>query len=95
MINEITSIVEELGGETALGCPVHNGEDMKAAILEGFFASCSAGTYQYQSAHNLRLAAVRRLVYEATDCGLLSPNISSGIRRVKVARRLSVWLVLS
>jgi putative toxin-antitoxin system antitoxin component (TIGR02293 family) len=36
MINEITSIVEELGGETALGRPVHTGEDMKAAIREGF-----------------------------------------------------------
>ena len=36
MINEITSIVEGLGGETALGRPVHTGEDMKAAIREGF-----------------------------------------------------------
>jgi putative toxin-antitoxin system antitoxin component (TIGR02293 family) len=36
MINEITSIVEELGGETALGRPVHTGEDMRAAIREGF-----------------------------------------------------------
>jgi putative toxin-antitoxin system antitoxin component (TIGR02293 family) len=36
MVNEITSIVEELGGETALGRPVYTGEDMKAAIREGF-----------------------------------------------------------
>lgn len=36
MVNEITSIVEELGGETALGRPVHTREDMKAAIREGF-----------------------------------------------------------
>jgi hypothetical protein len=29
---------------------------------------------------NLRLA-VRRLAYEATDCGLLSPDLAAGIRR--------------
>jgi hypothetical protein len=32
---------------------------------------------------NLRLGAVRRLAYEAADCGLLSPNLAAGIRRVK------------
>lgn len=31
---------------------------------------------------NLRLAAVRRLTYEASDCGLLSPDLAAGIRRV-------------
>jgi putative toxin-antitoxin system antitoxin component (TIGR02293 family) len=36
VLNEITSIVEELGGATALGRPVHTIEDMKAAIREGF-----------------------------------------------------------
>jgi hypothetical protein len=36
---------------------------------------------------NLRLAAVRRLAYEASDCGLLSPDLAAGIRRVKGARR--------
>jgi putative toxin-antitoxin system antitoxin component (TIGR02293 family) len=36
MVNEITLIVEELGGETALGRPVHTREDMSAAIREGF-----------------------------------------------------------
>jgi integrase len=45
---------------------------------------------------NLRLAAVRRLAYEAADCGLLSPDLAAGIRRVKGARRLGVrignWL---
>ncbi len=29
---------------------------------------------------NLRLAAVRRLAYEAADSGLLSPDIAAGIR---------------
>jgi len=45
---------------------------------------------------NLRLAAVRRLAYEAADCGLLSADFATGIRRVKGAKRLSVpvgnWL---
>lgn len=45
---------------------------------------------------NLRLAAVRRLAYEATDSGLLSPDLAAGIRRVKGVRRLGVkignWL---
>ncbi len=32
---------------------------------------------------NLRLAAVRRLAYEAADSGLLSSDLAAGIRRVK------------
>src|SRR5664279_6443455 len=45
---------------------------------------------------NLRLAAIRRLAYEAADCGLLSPDLAAGIRRVKGAKRLGMrignWL---
>src|SRR5450759_2552475 len=45
---------------------------------------------------NVRLAAVRRLAYEASDCGLLSPELAAGIRQVKGAKRLGVrvgnWL---
>ena len=45
---------------------------------------------------NLRLAAIRRLAYEASDCGLLSPDLAAGIRCVKGVRRLGVrvgnWL---
>lgn len=45
---------------------------------------------------NVRLAAVRRLAYEASDTGLLSPDLAAGIRRVKGAKRLGVrignWL---
>src|SRR5450759_1987511 len=45
---------------------------------------------------NIRLAAVRRLAYEASDTGLLSPDLAAGIRRVKGAKRLGVrignWL---
>ena len=45
---------------------------------------------------NLRLAAVRRVAYEAADSGLLSPELAAGIRRVKGVRRIGVragnWL---
>jgi integrase len=41
---------------------------------------------------NLRLAAVRRVAYEAADAGLLSPELAAGIRRVKGVRRLGVHL---
>ena len=45
---------------------------------------------------NLRLAAVRRIAYEAADAGLLSPELPAGIRRVKGVRpigvRLGNWL---
>lgn len=45
---------------------------------------------------NVRLAAVRRLAYEASDTGLLSPELAAGIRRVKGAKRLGMrignWL---
>lgn len=37
---------------------------------------------------NQRLAAVRRLAYEAADSGLLSPELSAGIRRVKGLKHL-------
>jgi site-specific recombinase XerD len=41
---------------------------------------------------NLRLAAVRRLAYEAADTGLLSPELAAGISRVKGAKRVGVRL---
>ena len=45
---------------------------------------------------DLRLAAVRRLTYEAADCGLLSADLAAGIGRVKGTERLGVpvgnWL---
>ena len=31
---------------------------------------------------NLRLAAIRRLAYEASDCGLLNPDLAAAICRV-------------
>jgi hypothetical protein len=41
---------------------------------------------------NLRLAAVRRVEYEAADSGLLNPELAAGIRRVKGVRRIGVRL---
>jgi site-specific recombinase XerD len=50
------------------------------------------------STTNLRLAAVRRLAYEASDTGLLSPDLAAGIRCLKGAKRLGVrignWLTV-
>jgi site-specific recombinase XerD len=41
---------------------------------------------------NLRLAAVRRLAFEAADTGLLSPELAAGIARVRGAKRMGVRL---
>jgi integrase len=41
---------------------------------------------------NLRLAAVRRVAYEAADAGLLRPELAAGIRREKGVRRIGVRL---
>jgi site-specific recombinase XerD len=41
---------------------------------------------------NLLLGAVRRLAYEASDCGILSPDLAAGIRRVKRVKKLGVRL---
>jgi site-specific recombinase XerD len=41
---------------------------------------------------NLRLGAVRRLAYEAADCGLLSSDLAAGIRRVKGVKKIGVRL---
>ena len=41
---------------------------------------------------NLRLGAVRRLAYEAADCGLLSADLAAGIRRVRGVKKLGVRL---
>ncbi len=47
---------------------------------------------------NQQLAAIRRLVYEAADAGLLSPELAAGIGRVKGVKQLGFrtgnWLSL-
>jgi integrase len=59
--------------------------------------SVGSWTEPYQHMRSeLGLAAVRRLAYEAADCGLLSADLAAGIRLVKGAKRLVVpvgnWL---
>jgi len=39
MVNELSAIVGELGGEATVGRPVRTGEDLNAAIREGFLHS--------------------------------------------------------
>ena len=41
---------------------------------------------------NLRLGAVRRLAYEAADCGLLSSDLAAGLLRVKGVKKIGVRL---
>ena len=41
---------------------------------------------------NVRMAAVRRLAFEAADSGLLSPELAAGIHRVKGVRKLGFRL---
>ena len=41
---------------------------------------------------NLHVGAERRLAYEAADCGLLSPDLAAGIRRVKGVKKIGVRL---
>jgi hypothetical protein len=47
---------------------------------------------------NQQLAAVRRLAHEATDAGLLNPDLAAGISRVKGVKQLGFrsgnWLTL-
>src|SRR6204780_2026069 len=57
---------------------------------------CLEQAHYASSTINLRLAAIRRLAYEAADCGLLSPDLAAGIRRVKGVKkhgmRIGNWL---
>jgi hypothetical protein len=43
---------------------------------------------------NLRLAAVRRLAYEASDAGLLSSDLAAGIRTVRAQRNTAFALAI-
>jgi site-specific recombinase XerD len=50
------------------------------------------------SSINVRLSAIRRLAFEATDNGLMAPEVAAGIARAKGAKRSGVrlghWLTL-
>ena len=65
------------------------------AIRNGSFGSVVLGYRQHlgslrlaPATINVRLAAIRRLTYEASDRGLLSPELVAGIRRVKGVKQL-------
>ena len=64
-------------------------------MAEGYRISLEQAHYA-SSTINLRLAAIRRLVYEAADRRLLSPDLAAGIRRVKGVKkhgmRIGNWL---
>ena len=90
--------------KTKLGIP--DLEHSKAAVLRSLSSPDSVRGYQHAidleerglapGTINVRMAAVRRLAYEAADSGLLSPELAAGIHRVKGVRklgsRLGNWL---
>jgi integrase len=71
--------------------------ETRSKILSFGMSSNLRRPAKVSSTINLRLAAVRRLAYEAADRGLLSPDLGGfGIRRVNGAKkhgvRLGNWL---
>jgi hypothetical protein len=68
-------------------------EPRLAFIAPLFFDTDPLGTTAPHSNNdNLRLAAVRRVAYEAADSGLLNPELAAGIRRVKGVRWIGARL---
>jgi hypothetical protein len=65
----------------------------KASVLQSLGSVASKRTYAFArlapATINLRLAAVRRLAYEAFDNGLLSPDLAAGNRVGRAPPRLS------
>ena len=51
-------------------------------------AACAARIAASLARMSCGNGAVRRLAYEAADCGLLSPDLAAGIRRVKGVKKL-------
>ena len=77
-MNSWTGTAQSLGSRsTGLLCSVIEFISKAADLLQG--PSIFAG-------------AVRCLAYEAADCGLLSPDLAAGIRRVKGVKKIDVRL---
>jgi putative toxin-antitoxin system antitoxin component (TIGR02293 family) len=72
MVNELTAIVDELGGESVLGRPVRTDEDMNTAIREGFphsavesfLASSGLSMQEIASSLDLSLRSLQRRRHE-------------------------------
>jgi site-specific recombinase XerD len=84
------------------GIACTKGRDASRSCSEPRLSFSKTGVVRYrmhlESRHlapgtiNLRLGAVRRLEYEAVDCGLLSADSAAGIRRVKGVKKLGIRL---
>jgi putative toxin-antitoxin system antitoxin component (TIGR02293 family) len=94
MKNEITFVVEELGGETALGRPVHTGEGMSAVIREGFpravvqaLVKASGLTLQeVPSCLDLSIRSLQRCKYEGRLARYESDRLYRLARMVALAK---------
>src|SRR6202163_3200466 len=75
----------------SLSCPDAQ-RGYRHAIDEFVEWYCSEPRHLAPGTINLRLGAVRRLAYEAADCGLLSADLAAGIRRVNGVKKLGVRL---
>jgi hypothetical protein len=63
-----------------------------SAKLSSFAFECTLKNGISPRSPSRTSGALRRLAYEASDSGLLSPELAAGIRRVKGAKRLGVRL---
>jgi len=64
----------------------------RSARLWLFAIGCTSNRASLLRVQSLRLGAVRRLAYEAAECGLLSADLVAGIRRAEGVEKLGVRL---
>jgi len=62
-------------------------DQAKSAVLNSLTSADAQRGYRHAIED-----AVRRLAYEAFDCGLLSPDLAAGIRRVKGVKKIGIRL---
>jgi hypothetical protein len=68
-------------------------EHAKAALLNSLNSMDAKRGYRHAIDEFVDwYGAVRRLAYEAADCGLLSADLAAGIRRVKGVKKLGIRL---
>ena len=83
---ELAAGIRRVNGVKQLGCRAGNwlNQDQARLLLE----KANGQSLRHVRDVAQRLAAVRRLAYEAADSGLLSPELAAGIRRVKGVKQL-------